>query len=103
MSLPKHPKTLLTVVTEAVLERAVVRLARERGAQNWLVTEVLTAGSLDGVREGGWTAERTVKIQLICEPEVADLIAQALMTGYSENYSLAIWFDTVSVLRPERY
>jgi hypothetical protein len=44
-----------------------------------------------------------VKIQLICEPEVADSIAQALMTGYSANYSLAIWFDTVSVLRPERY
>jgi hypothetical protein len=42
MSLPKHPKTLLTVVTEALLERAVVRLARERGAQNWLVTAVRT-------------------------------------------------------------
>ena len=103
MPLAKHPKTLLTIVTEAVLERTVVREARERGAQHWLVTEVLSAGSKDGVREGGWTAERTVKIQLICEPAVADAIAEALLAGYSEHYSLAIWFDGVSVLRPERY
>ncbi len=103
MSLAKHPKTLLTIVTEAVLERTVVREARERGAQNWLVTEVLSAGSREGVREGGWTAERTVKIQLICEPAIADAIAEALLVGYSAHYSLAIWFDGVSVLRPERY
>lgn len=103
MSLAKHPKTLLTIVTEAVLERAVAREARERGAHNWLVTEVLSAGSREGVREGGWTAERTVKIQLICEPSVADAIAEALLTGYSAHYSLAIWFDGVSVLRPDQH
>lgn len=47
--------------------------------------------------------ERTVKIQLICEPAVADAIAEALLAGYSAHYSLAIWFDSVFVLRPERY
>ena len=49
MSLPKHPKALLVVVAEAVLEKALVRDARERGVLGWTVTEVHGA-SLEVVR-----------------------------------------------------
>ena len=102
MSLPKHPKTLLVIVAEAALEKALVRDARERGAQGWTVTEVRSAG-LGGVREGDWEADRTVEVKLICEPGVADTIAQHVLTTYARHYAVAMTFSEVRVLRPERF
>lgn len=98
----KHPKTLLTIVTEAVLEKALVRDARERGAQGWIVAEVHGAGR-EGVREGAWEADRTIELKVICDAQVADAIAEHVLATYAPNYSVAMWFSEVAVLRPERY
>ena len=57
----KHPKTLLVIVAEAVLEKNLVRDARLRGAQGWTVSEVHGAGR-EGVREGAWEADRKARI-----------------------------------------
>ncbi len=97
-----HPKTLLVIVAEAVLEKPLVRDARERGAQGWTVTEVHGAGR-EGVREGSWEADRTVEIKVICDPAVADAIADHVMTTYAAHYSVAMYFSTVGVLRPDRF
>ena len=98
----KHPKTLLVIVAEAALEKALVRDIRERGAQGWTVTEVHGAGR-EGVREGDWEADRTIELKVICDEPVADAIAEHVLATYARNYSVALWFSAVSVLRPERY
>ncbi|MDH4059875.1 MAG: transcriptional regulator, partial [Aquincola sp.] len=94
----KHPKTLLVVVTEAALEKALVRDARERGAQGWTVAEVHGA-SLEGVREGAWEADRTVELKFICNAEVADAIAGHVLATYARHYAVALYFAEVQVLR----
>ncbi len=98
----KHPKTLLVIVAEAVLEKALVREARERGAQGWTVTEVHGAGR-EGVREGAWEADRTIELKVICDEPVADAIAEHVLATYGPNYSVALWFSPVSVVRPDRF
>jgi predicted nuclease with RNAse H fold len=98
----KHPKTLLLIVAEAVLEAALLRDARQLGAQGWTVAEVHGA-SLDGVREGAWEADRTIEIKLICDARVADAIADHVLQRYAPHYSVAMVFSEVSVLRPERF
>jgi len=98
----KHPKTLLVIVAEAVLEKALVHDVRERGAQGWTVTEVHGAGR-EGEREGAWEADRTIELKVICDEPVADAIAEHVVSTYAPNYSVALWFSAVSVLRPERY
>jgi hypothetical protein len=98
----KHPKTLLVVVAEAVLEKALVRDVRARGAQGWTVTEVHGAWR-EGVREGAWEADRTVEIKVICDEAVADAIAEHVLATYAPHYAVALWFGNVAVLRPERY
>ena len=98
----KHPKTLLVIVAEAVLEKNLVREARQRGAQGWTVTEVHGAGR-EGVREGAWEADRTIELKVICDEAVADAIAEHVLTTYAANYSVAMYFSPVSVLRPERF
>ena len=98
----KHPKTLLVIVAEAVLEKNLVRDARERGAQGWTVTEVRGAWR-EGVREGAWEADRTIELKVICDPSVADAIADHVLATYAPHYSVAMWFHSVAVLRPERF
>ena len=98
----KHPKTLLVIVAEAVLEKKLVHEARERGAQGWTVTEVHGAGS-EGVREGAWEADRTIEFKVICDEAVADAFAKHVLVAYASNYSVAMYFSPVSVLRPERF
>jgi hypothetical protein len=100
--MPKYPKTLLVIVAEAVLEKPLVRDARERGAQGWTVSEVHGAGR-EGVREGAWEADRTIEMRVICDEPVADAIAAHVLATYAPNYSVAMYFSEVRVLRPDRF
>ena len=98
----KHPKTLLVIVAEAVLEKNLVRDARQRGVQGWTVSEVHGAGR-EGVREGDWEADRTIELRVICDEAVADTIAEHVLATYAPHYSVAMYFSAVAVLRPERF
>ncbi len=98
----KHPKTLLVIVAEAVLEKSLVRDARQLGVQGWTVGEVHGA-NLEGVREGAWEADRTIELKLICSEPVANAIADHVLATYAPHYSVALYFSDVQVLRPERY
>ncbi len=98
----KHPKTLLVIVAEAVLEKALINDARARGAHGWTVTEVHGAGR-SGVREGAWEADRTIELKLICDEAVADAVAEHVVATYARHYSVTLYFSPVAVLRPERY
>jgi hypothetical protein len=102
VTLKKHDKAMLAIVTEAVLEKTLLRDAKQLGAQSWSVSEVHGAGH-DGVREGTWEADRSIEIRLICELSVADAIAAHVMTHYAEHYNVTLIFSQVQVLRPERY
>ncbi len=102
MSLARHPKTLLVIVAEAALEKALVRDARESGAQRWTVTEVHGAG-VEGVREGAWEADRTIELKLICDAAVAEAIAEHVIARYAPNYAVALYFADVQVVRPDRF
>jgi nitrogen regulatory protein P-II 2 len=98
----KHPKTLLVVVAEGALERLLLEEARAQGAQAWSVVDV-RCGGVEGVREGSWEADRSVEIRLVCEPAVADALADTVMQRFAPHYQVALYFAPVQVLRPDRY
>lgn len=102
MTLPKFDKTLLVIVAEAVLERALLRDAAAMGAQAWTVAEVHGAAR-EGLREGQWEADRTVELKLLCDAAVADAVAEHVLARYAPHYSVSMYFSAVQVLRPERY
>ncbi len=102
MSLVKHARTLLVVVAEAALEKLLVDEIRRLGASFWTIGEVHGAGR-EGVRDGDWEADRTIELKVLCEPPVADAIAQRVMDTYAPHYSVALYFSEVGVLRPQRY
>jgi predicted hydrolase (HD superfamily) len=98
----RHRKTLLVLVAEGVLERALVRDLRDRGAQWWTIGEVHGA-TREGVREGAWEADRTIELKVLCDPGVADSIAEHVLATYAQNYAVAFYFSEVWVARPDRY
>lgn len=100
--LAKHPKCLLVIVAEAALEKSLVRDIRAAGAQSWTVNDVRAVGR-EGEREGAWEADRTIEMKVICDEAVADSIAEHVLSSYAANFSVAMHFAAVTVLRPERY
>jgi nitrogen regulatory protein P-II 2 len=98
----KHPKTLLVIIAEAALEKLLVRELRPLGAHGWTIGEVRGAGQ-ERLREGAWEADRTIEMKIICEADVADAIAEHVLQNYAPHYSIAMYFSSVAVLRPQRY
>lgn len=102
MSLAKHPRRLLVIIAEAALERPLARDVRRLGAQGYTVYDVRGAGH-SGVREGGWEADRSIEMKVICETEVADRIAAHVLAEYGAHFSLTLFFADVDVLRPGKF
>ena len=48
-------------------------------------------------------ADRTVRIDLICEPDVAERIAEHVLQAYATHYSVSLHFSEVWVVRPDRF
>ena len=98
----QHPKKLLVIVAEALLEKTLAQLVLEMGAHGYTVHDVRGAGAA-GAREGSWEADRTIEMKVICAAEVAERIGHAVLATYGDHYGLSIFFADVSVLRDNKY
>ncbi len=98
----KYPKTLLVIITEAALERVLVRELRQFGAHGYTVHDV-RGGGAGGDREGAWDADRTIEMKIVCEPDVADRIAEHVLARYANQYGLTLFFADALVLRTDKY
>lgn len=98
----KYPKKLLVIITEAALERQLVRDVRKLGAQGYTVHDVRGGGST-GEREGAWEADRTIEMKVVCDEDVADRIAEHVLVTHGPHYGLTLFFADVAVLRMEKY
>lgn len=100
--LPRYPKQLLVIIAEAALEKPLERDITRLGAHGYTIHDVRGQGS-GGLREGRWEADRTVQFSVICEPAVAEEIAQHVMQTYAANYGVTLYFAPVDVLRPQKF
>jgi len=102
MSLRKFRRELLVIIAEATLEKLLSEDVKRLGAHGYTVSDVRGSGS-HGVREGIWEADRTIRMEILCESAVANEIATEVMTKYASHYGLSLYFSEVDVLRPEKY
>jgi nitrogen regulatory protein P-II 2 len=98
----KHPKKLLVVITEAVLETRIVADARRLGALGYTVSDV-RGGGTEETREGRWEADRSIEMKVICDEATADAIAAHCLQTYGPSYRLTLFFGDVQVLRPHKF
>lgn len=102
MSLKKYRRQLLVIIAEASLEKLLVEDVMRLGAHGYTVTDVRGSGT-SGTREGIWEVDRTIRMEILCEGAVADVIAEEVMRRYATNYGLSLYFTEVDVLRPGKY
>lgn len=97
-SLERHPRTLLTIIAEAVLERALIDDCLRLGAQGYTVMDV-RGGGPGGERAGQWEAERSIEMQVVCTAQVADAIAAHVLRMHAPNYAIRVLVSEVGVFR----
>jgi hypothetical protein len=97
-----HPKKLLVIIGEAALEKFLVRDAKALGAHGHTIADVRGGGS-HGVRDADWEANRSIRMEIICDPAVAVAISDHVLKTYCSNYSLTMFTADVGVLRPEKF
>ena len=98
----QFPRRLLTVVTEAVLERDLVAELESLGVRGYTITEARGKGSR-GRRQSDWAQEGNIRIEIVCEPALAEQVAARLRDQYYDNYAMIVFLQDVSVLRPDKF
>jgi len=98
----EYPCKIVTIVTEAILEQDICELLRRLGATGYTVTDARGAGSR-GVRNAGWQSSSNVRIEVLCNPGLAEKIAVQVQDLYYENYAMVLFTADISVLRPNKF
>ncbi len=97
-----HPRCLLTIVCEALLEPRIEADLTRLGAPGWTGTTVRGRGDR-GAREAHWENDGNVRIEVVCARELAERIADHLHQRYYADYAMVCWLSAVEVMRPEKF
>jgi nitrogen regulatory protein PII len=72
------------------------------GATGYTVTNARGSGHR-GIRDAGWSSSSNVRIEVVCNEEVAKRIATSLRDNYYNDYAMILFESDVRVLRPEKF
>ena len=97
-----HAKKLLVIISEAALEKQLVRDARSFGAHGYTISDVRGGGER-GDREARWEADRSIEMKVICDEAVAAKLAQHVLQTYAPNYALTLFTADVGIFRPQKF
>lgn len=97
-----HTRKLLTIITEAAIEHALLKDVERLGAQGYTLTEARGKGSR-GVRSSDWDATRNVRIEVVCDAATAEAIAAYFQANYYDDYAMILFVTDVAVLRPDKF
>lgn len=96
-----HNRTLLTVICEAALEHKLEADLKTLGAPGWTLSDA--RGSSRRVRSAGWDTDGNIRLEVICNRELAERIAEHLQARYYANFAMVCYLAEVEVLRPEKF
>ncbi len=93
---------LLTVVTEAALEKPLQRDLKQLEARGYTISSASGRGSR-GARNADWEASGNIRVEVVGSEAKVRRIAEHLQQRYYENYAMIIWLSDVEVLRPGKF
>ncbi len=95
-------RKLVTIITEASLERALTAEVEKLGAHGYTVADVRGKGT-HGARDAGFDLTANIRIEVVCTQETADAIVGALRERYYANFAMITFVGDVEVLRPQKF
>jgi len=97
-----YTRRMVTIVTEAALERALVAELESLGVRGFTITDARGKGSR-GLRQSDWAQEGNIRVEVICDPAVADNIAERMREKFYAHYAMILFMQDVSVLRSDKF
>lgn len=97
-----HYRKLVTIITEAVLEKELLQELDRLGVLGYTITDARGKGHR-GIRNAGWEHGANIRVEVVCEDRMADAIAEFLKERYYENYAMIFFVADVAVLRPDKF
>jgi hypothetical protein len=98
----QFPRRLLTIVTEAVLERELLEEFDALGVRGYTITDARGKGGR-GRRRSDWTQQGNIRIEIVCDPALAEQVATRLRERYYEHYAMILFMQDVDVLRAGKF
>lgn len=102
MTLPTEKRTLLTIITEAIVEPTLLRDLDRLGVRGYTVSDARGRGSR-GVRDAAWDEAANIRIEVICARVLAEEVLRHLQERYYANYAMVAFLAEIEVLRPEKF
>jgi len=93
---------ILNIVTEAALESRLIKEVESLGAKGYTISDVRGKGSR-GVRSARWEASSNIRIEIICDSQIAQTISLALKEKYYDDYAMVIFSHDVNVMRTDKF
>ena len=85
-------RKLVTVITEATLERDLTR-----------EIETLGVAGAHGERPSHWGHSSNIRLEVICDTPLAERLVERLRDKYYPNFAIVMWVQDVEVLRPDKF
>lgn len=95
-------RKLLTIITESALEHSLEADLQRLGAQGYTITNARGRGA-HGTRNAGWDQSGNIRIEVICDQQVAKTIATNLKERYYSNYAMIMFMHDVDVFRSTKF
>lgn len=102
MSLSTEKRTLLTIITEAIVEPTLLRDLDRLGVRGYTVSDARGRGNR-GVRDAAWDEAANIRIEVICSRPLAEEVLRHLQARYYANYAMVTFLTEIEVLRPEKF
>jgi hypothetical protein len=85
---------LLTIVAESALERSLVADLDRLGVGGYTITDARGRGSR-GRRSSGWEHTGNIRIEVLCDGEMAGRIMGLLSEQYARDFAMTTWLQEV--------
>ena len=102
MTLLTEKRTLLTVITEAAIEKTLLRDLEQLGVRGYTVSDARGRGSR-GVRDAAWGEAANIRIEVICPRAQAEVVLGHIQARYYADYAMVAFLQEVEILRPEKF
>ena len=97
-----YHRKLLTIITESLLEARLCGTLDELGAHGYTVVDARGWGSR-GIRDAGWASSGNIRVEVVCDDDLADRIARRLREEYYDDYAMILYIGDVRVLRADKF
>jgi hypothetical protein len=94
--MPCQPMTLLTIISEAVLEDTLIEEITKLGAKGYTIIDARGRGT-HGTRAGRWTQGGNIRLEVVGNAVLCGRIIERLQTAYEKDYGLLMYTHPIDL------